>query len=147
PSGRFLLEGPWYRRADAADDGLKARYQRRVSLAGWAPTTVPNAANAGDFSTQSYLGSVWWYPKDFHAPAPRRDARWVVRFESVNYHATVWLNGKLIGEHTGAYLPFELGTVALRRRAVNRLVVRIDSRRGPFDVPPLTVRRSGRFVG
>ena len=37
----------------------------------------------------------------------RQDRRWIVRFESVNYNATVWLNGRKIGTHGGAYLPFE----------------------------------------
>ena len=33
---------------------------------------------------------------------------WVIRFESVNYRARVWLNGNPIGRNAGAYLPFEL---------------------------------------
>jgi beta-glucuronidase len=59
----------------------------------------------------------------------------MITFESVNYRATVWLNGHQLGTHTGAYLPFEF---ALRwlRRGVNRLVVRVDNRRTPADFPP-----------
>ena len=32
---------------------------------------------------------------------------WIVRFESINYRAKVWLNGQPLGTHRGAYLPFE----------------------------------------
>ena len=32
---------------------------------------------------------------------------WAVRFESVNYRSRVWLNGKPVGDNTGAYIPFE----------------------------------------
>jgi beta-glucuronidase len=147
PSGRHLLDGVWYGRPDPADRGLKARLHRSPSLSGWAQTAVPNAANAGDFSESSYFGSVHWYRKDFNLPDSTGSQSWILRFESVNYEATVWLNGRLLGRHKGAYLPFELPASGLRRRRVNRLVVRVDSRRGPLDVPPLAIRRDARLVG
>ena len=101
---------------------------------------MPNASNAGDFSDQSYLGTVHWYRKDFRLPRASKDSKWVLRFESVNYRARVWLNGKPIGTHVGAYLPFELRGKSIRRKGVNRLVVRVDSRRQKFDIPPLSQR-------
>ena len=82
---------------------------------GWTPVAVPNSFNAGDFSAASQAGSVGWYRRDFTLPAtafpayvPARFQSWIIRFESVNYQATVWLNGHEIGTHSGAYLPWEL---------------------------------------
>jgi hypothetical protein len=47
-------------------------------------------------------------------------------FGAVDYFATVWLNGVLVGEHEGGYLPFELPvTSALRLNDDNALVVRV----------------------
>ena len=71
------------------------------------PTTVPNAWNAGDDSAASMAGSIGWYRRDFELPDADAALQWVVRFESVNYRATVWLNGREIGTNAGAYLPFE----------------------------------------
>ena len=88
---------------------------------------------------ESYFGSVHWYRKDFKAPRGAADSKWVFRFESVNYRAKVWLNGKPLGTHVGAYLPFEVRAKDIRRRGVNRLVVRVDGRRQKFDIPPLSV--------
>src|SRR5262249_32392067 len=49
-----------------------------------------------------------------------------LHFGAVDYHATVWLNGQLLGEHEGGYLPFELdATAALRHDRPNELVVRV----------------------
>jgi beta-glucuronidase len=53
----------------------------------------------------------------------------------VNYRATVWLNGRLIGAHAGAGLPFEFDLTGVRR-GVNRLIVRVDNQRLPADLPP-----------
>jgi beta-glucuronidase len=147
PSGRFLVGGVWYTRADPVDQGVKQGFQRTKSLAGWRRTTVPNAANAGDFSVNSYVGSVQWYRKNFKAPRGPADSKWILRFESVNYRAKVWLNGRPLGTHVGAYLPFELRAKAFRNKGVNRLVVRVDSRRQKYDIPPLSVRSSGAFEG
>ena len=147
PSGRFLVGGVWYTRADPADQGVKQGFQRTSSLSGWNRTSIPNAANAGNFSTESYIGSVQWYRKDFKAPRGPADSKWILRFESVNYRAKVWLNGKPLGTHVGAYLPFEVRAKSFRKRGVNRLVVRVDSRRQKYDIPPLSVRSSGAFEG
>jgi beta-glucuronidase len=139
---RYLLGGTWLYRADPADVGLAQRWQKSSSTVGWAPVTVPNSYNAQDLSTQSYDGYVGWYRRDFTLPrnafpryVPASARRWIVRFESVVYSATVWLNGREIGSHVGGYLPWELDLVGLRP-GVNRLTVRVDNQTGPGDLPP-----------
>ncbi|MFL5802157.1 MAG: glycoside hydrolase family 2 protein [Roseiflexaceae bacterium] len=49
----------------------------------------------------------------------------VLHFGAVDYHATVWLNGQLLGEHEGGYLPFELSLDQALRAGSNELVVRV----------------------
>jgi hypothetical protein len=142
-TGRYLLGGSWLYRSDPGDAGLAQGWWRGAgATTGWSPVSVPNAYNAGDFSNASMSGSVGWYRKDFTIPAKafasyvaRGDRHWVVRFESINYRATVWLNGRLIGRHTGAYLPFEFDLTHVRP-GVNRLIVRVDDRRSGGDLPP-----------
>src|SRR5947209_4682185 len=68
-SGRYLLGGEWLYRADPADAGLSSGWAQDPSTDSWTPTTVPNAFNAGDFSTPSMLGAVGWYRRDFTLPA------------------------------------------------------------------------------
>src|SRR3954447_12455392 len=145
PSGRFLMDGTWLLKLTSRRSGP----QRETGTAGWRPVTVPNAWNAGDDSPQSFLGGVGWYRKDFRFPRASRAASWVARFESVNYRSEVFLNGKPIGRHRSAYLPFELRLPArlIRRGGVNRLVIRVDSRRTPSDFPPSGLSRAGKPTG
>ncbi len=143
PNDRWLLGGQWLYRADPTNVGLAQGFEQpSSSTAGWSPVTVPNSWNAGDFSTASQDGSVGWYRRDFTLPAnafaayvPARFRSWIVRFESVNYSATVWLNGRQIGTHAGAYLPWELHLIGVRP-GVNELVIRISSIRDAGDLPP-----------
>jgi beta-glucuronidase len=140
---RYLLGGTWLYRADPGDVGLsQGWWQDQPSTDGWTPVAVPNSYNAGDFSLQSYYGYVGWYRRDFTLPAgafpryvPANARQWILRFESVVYYATVWLNGRQIATHAGGYLPWE---VLLRnlRPGVNRLIVRVDNRTAPSAMPP-----------
>ncbi len=140
---RYLLGGTWLYRPDPQDLGLTQGWWHNVSAtAGWSPVAVPNSYNAGDFSSFSMSGYVGWYRRDFTLPqnafdpaVPANDRRWILRFDSVNYDAAVWLNGHYLGAHAGAYLPFEFDLSDLRP-GVNRLIVRVDDRRGPGDLPP-----------
>ena len=142
-NGRYLLGGEWLYRPDLSDVGIAEGWWRdAASTNGWSPVAVPNAYNAGDFTSASNAGYTGWYRKDFKLPnsafaryVPRADRRWIIRFESVNYRATVWLNGRKIGGHAGAELPFELDLPDVRK-GVNRLIVRVNNRRSAMDIPP-----------
>ena len=132
--GRLLMDGPWLRRMDPTDVGQAQGFFSQRATGGWAATTVPNAWNAGDDSPASFTGSVAWYRKDFRLPSRARTLSWIVRFESANFRASVWLNGRRLGDHVGGYLPFELDLgSAVNRTGVNRLVVRVDNRRPASD--------------
>ena len=144
PTDRYLMGGAWLYRADRADAGVAQGFWRDVATTdAWSPVTVPNAYNAGDQSTASMVGYVGWYRKDFRLPTtglPRGtragELHWILRFESVNYRAEIWLNGVLVGSHVGAFLPFELDLRGLRPNGVNRLIVRVDDRHYASDLPP-----------
>ena len=146
PSGHYLLDGAWHERPEPADPALRDSLPGSTSLDGWRAVSAPVAINAGDFSEASYTGSVHWYRKDSRLPRARGGWRWPLRFESVSHRASVWLNGRRLGSHVGAYLPFELPARTIHR-GVNRLVLRVDNRRGPEDIPPLSRRETGTFEG
>ena len=122
PEGRYLMEGDWQFSRNRAGP--------------WQTVQVPHAWNVGDHSVRSFTGGVGWYRKDFELPDARAALDWAVRFESVNYRSRVWLNGREVGSNAGAYLPFTVLLKGLSRRGVNRLVVRVDSRRTATDLPP-----------
>ncbi|MEA2170191.1 MAG: beta-glucuronidase, partial [Solirubrobacteraceae bacterium] len=145
--GRFLLDGTWLQRRDPSDKGTARGYARQTSETGWTQVQVPNAFNAGDSSSASMAGSVVWYRKDFLAPDHKKGLAWVVRFESVRYRADVYLNGKLMNSHDGGYVPFEVKLNGVDPKKVNRLVVRVDKRRRPTDLPPSRVTIDGAPSG
>jgi beta-glucuronidase len=136
PAERYDLGGRWLFRFDRGA-GLRQGFEASTSTAGWSPTSVPSSWNATDQSKASMAGTVAWYRKDFELPAAGPQSAWIVRFDSVNNRVRAWLNGRPIGSHAGAALPFELvlPAGALKAHGVNRLVLRVDSRRAATDFP------------
>ena len=55
-----------------------------------------------------------------------------LRFDGVDYAARVWVNGRLVGEHEGAFVPFTLDVTDAIQPGVNTLLVRVTA---PWDRP------------
>jgi hypothetical protein len=115
----------WRYRADPHDRGLRAGWARGH----WRgrPVRVPYAPNAGAHSgaagRRAYAGSVGWYARDVDAPV---DGHYVLRFESAQYRAQVYVDGDLLGGHVGAYEPFSARP--LLRAGHHVVAVRVDWR-------------------
>src|SRR3954467_11101048 len=72
-SGRFLMAGQWYYRADTAGHGAVSVFAGHPAAVALTPVSVPPDWNAKDFSDASFPRCVGWYRKRFHRPtAPKR---------------------------------------------------------------------------
>ncbi len=123
----------WGYRADPADRGARrgwTRGQFRARL-----VAVPHSPNGrhvrGPTGERSYAGSVGWYRRTIAA----RGGRYSLRFGSAHHRAVVWIDGRRVGEHTGAYEAF--GVRARMRPGYHVVVVRVDWR------APLEQRAAG----
>jgi hypothetical protein len=91
---------------------------------------VPGPWQAQFDDLRAYSG-VAWYRRKFELPQKNvsdidQDFTHILHFGAVDYFATVWLNGTLVGEHEGGYLPFEINLdEALQRVGTNELIVRV----------------------
>ncbi len=125
-TGRVALDGTWWTRADGANTGADRGWSR--GRFGGEPVRLPHVPNArrvtGDAGVAAHEGSVQWYRTTLRVPAT---GRYALRFESVNHEATVWLDGRRVGGHTGEYLPFEVRRTLAAGRD-HTLVVRADFR-------------------
>jgi beta-galactosidase/beta-glucuronidase len=65
-----------------------------------------------------------WYRRNFEVPRKWRGQRLLLHFGAVDFEATVWVNGKEMGEHRGGYDAFSFDiTDALDPSSVNELIV------------------------
>lgn len=79
--------------------------------------------------------ALWAYRQHFDATPALAAARSFIRFDGVLSAAKVYLNGRLIGEHSGGYLPLTCELSGTLSKAGNVLAVVVDGRWSQ-DIPP-----------
>ena len=67
-----------------------------------------------------------WYRRTFEIPKKWKDKRVLLHFGAVDWDATVWVNGKKLGNHRGGYDPFTFDvTEVLKEGAKQEVVVSV----------------------
>jgi hypothetical protein len=88
---------------------------------------VPYCPNATAFSgaagRRAHAGSIGWFATDVTAPVR---GRYAVRVQSAHHRAAVFVGGRLVRAHVGAYEPFSARMLLSRGR--HTIVVRVDWR-------------------
>lgn len=143
------LEGTWravidpYRAADTLGVAARAMEPRNpsdmaeFSFANGLTLEVPGDWNTQDPRLVFYRGVVWYERRFAHVVEPGR--RSFLYFGAANYRASVFVNGRLVGEHEGGFTPFNFEVTDLLHDGENLLVVKVDNEHGDDDVPtPVT---------
>ena len=120
PALSFADRDDGTRRALTAEAG--SRLQAGYDDSSWSQLAVP-----GTFSPPpSSRVTGGWYRDRFTVPDTWA-AQTTLTFQSVGYVADVWLNGRYLGYHEGAWTPFAMdASDAIRAGEANTLVVRVD---------------------
>ena len=122
------LDGAWLFRLDPDGTGESAGWMAPgVTPADWREVHVPHTWQVEAGNTEHY--GFAWYRRTFDVPQAWSDGAVRIEFESVFHTATVWVNGRKAGEHTGkGYTAFtcDIGPF-LRYHAVNSLAVKVDN--------------------
>jgi hypothetical protein len=126
PTNRIALREGWFLIRDPKNLGGHLGYAQGNFTGG--AVSVPHVANASPVTglngVKNFQGSVAWYKTAFTISTP---GVYALRFESVNFRADVYLDGKHLGSpHLGTYLPFEFHFTA--SAGAHTLVVKTDWR-------------------
>ena len=111
------------------DDALTDEAAAASTGDDWQPVTLPHTWNANDAATTNataaYKRGRGWYRLVFAAPAT--GARHWLEFEGASIVADVWLNGRKLGQHKGAFTAFRFDVTDVLRPTDNVLVVKTDN--------------------
>ena len=86
------------------------------------------------FSVESELSGVGkallpeqrlWYRRKFTVGKEFSGKEALLHFGAVDWQCSVWVNGKLVGEHTGGYNPFTFNITDVITEGENELVVKV----------------------
>ena len=94
---------------------------------------VPGDWNSQDPRLFFYEGNVWYRQLFDHEQKP--GTRSFLHFGAVNYQASVWLNGKKLGDHTGGFTPFDFEITGKTVPNGNFVILKVDNTRHKEGVP------------
>ena len=86
------------------------------------PYPIESAASGVDLDEAP---DVVWYQRSFSTPESWEGKEICLRFGAVDYHAQVYVNGQLLGEHLGGYSPFGFRIPRYLLSDTNQLTVRV----------------------
>ena len=132
------LAGMWRFQPDGFVKGETLGYeQTHLNDQRWPLVRVPSSFGQAQIPAMEHYVGAGWFRQRVSVPENWRDKDVVLRFDGVNDHARVWVNGQKVGEeHNDPYLPFEVPVgAALRFGQENLIAVRVDNFRGPHDLP------------
>ncbi|MFN2302802.1 MAG: sugar-binding domain-containing protein, partial [Anaerolineales bacterium] len=134
PYRQFIeLNGFWDFKMDPNGQGESQGWP--TGFTSGRPIAVPASWNDQFEESRDFLGPAW-YQRRFTLPWGWDDKRIHLRFNSVNYLAQVWLNGKMLGIHEGGHLPFTFDITDAISTKENILIVRVDGQLAQDRVPP-----------
>ena len=117
--------------------------------ADWETVNLPHTWNAKDMQVKAdaFYEGVGYYRKTQFFGNELKGKRVFLRFEGVGANTEVYVNGKLVGMHRGAYsaFAFEIGT-ALKLGAENEIMVKADNA-SRSDVIPVNHNLFGVYGG
>src|ERR1035437_5358519 len=133
--GSTLLQSDWHFKQGDVQGAEQINFDDHD----WQNVSVPH--NWGWEQAQrgsNYLRGPGWYRRDLNLGQPQKGRRYFLRFEAAGSVADVYLNGKALGQHRGAFgaFCFEI-TRQLSASGTNILAVRASNAE-ETDVAPLS---------
>lgn len=125
--GLIDLSGLWSFKLDNGN-GFAEKWQEKPltdALTMPVPASYNDIKEGVDF--RDHYGWVF-YQRPLHVPAYLLEQRVMLRLDAVTHIAKVYLNGELICEHKGGFLPFEVEVGSLLKAGGNLLTVAVDNR-------------------
>lgn len=141
------LNGKWQVIVDPYDRGIKKKYYENKKARGksdfyeYGFEGGPRLDVPGDWNSQQpelkyYEGTVW-YGAPLLSPRGREDQlRHFLVFTGVSNRCSVYLNGKEVGSHEGAFTGFQI-EVTEQLEEENFLVVKVNNRRTADAIPAM----------
>jgi len=100
------ISGIWKFKVDKENIGESSKWE--LGFSEDSEIAVPGSWNEqlDNLDLLHYVGKAW-YAKNIFIPNSFSDETIWIRFDSVDFHSKLWINGKLIGKHDFGYLPFD----------------------------------------
>ena len=99
------LNGEWEFEIDNGKSGIDRKFFERSTLDGKITVPFCPESELSGIGSKDFMDCVW-YRREFEIPEYAKGRQLILHFGAVDYHAIVYVNGALVGEHKGGYTGF-----------------------------------------
>lgn len=103
----------------------------------WTTVHLPHTWNTDAYTHKDYYRGPGWYRRRLTLPRGWKEKQIFLKIDAASKAATLYVNGRKVGEHAGGYTAFTFDiTPHLRHDGSNVLAIRADN--GRTDIPPIS---------
>lgn len=127
------LNGQWAFTFDATDVGITENWSNGEKIFDKEITVpFPWGSNLSGVADSADIG---WYQRSITVQDNWKNKRTFLTIGASDWETTVWLDGQLVGQHQGGYVPFSFElTDLLKYNQAQNLVIRVDDARRNFTL-------------
>lgn len=118
----LCLNGEWHFEVDDGENGEGLKYYERDALKERILVPYCPESELSGIGRKEFMNCVW-YRRSLELPESFSGKRALLHFGAVDYHAKVYVNGQLAGEHKGGYTPFCLDVTDLLKPEGNYITL------------------------
>lgn len=102
----------------------------------WKSVSLPHTARLEPRLVNDQWQGICWYRKQVAVPEEMKDKKIFLEWEAAMNFAKIWINGSLVTEHHGGYLPIVVdASDYLKPGEQNTIAIRLDNRDNPVTGP------------
>lgn len=130
-SNLLSLDGKWFYKLDQQKEGIKQKWFENTHIQSDGEINVPDFFEA--YIGKEYDGWVWYF-REFELKSKQKDKKLAIFFEGIDDDASIWINGKFIGEHQGYSERFYFDVSNFIRDGKNFISVLVSDFGGPGGI-------------
>lgn len=94
---------------------------------GWEKVNVPHSFNTDAYVTANYFKGYGWYKRTVIVPTAWQGKQITLRVDGASKYSVVYVNGKEVGSHAGAYTAASYDVTPFLKEGENELLIRVDN--------------------
>ena len=119
------------------NDNWKFRFSHQVQKGSEIRVDLPHTWNTDAYTEKDYYRGTGWYRRQLTLPQGWKEKQIILRLDAASKAATIYINGKNVGEHAGGYTACSFNiTPFLSFDTPNTLAICVDNARQ--DIAPIS---------
>ena len=145
--GKINIKTQWkFTKSDNIDNNF---HLKQFNDSDWQSTRLPHTTNLEPMVVNDQWQGISWYRKTLELPSNIENKQIIIELEAAMNYSQMWINGNLVNQHHGGYLPVVVDITSYLVKDQNNVVaIRLDNRDNPITGPkPLNILDFNTYGG